>query len=342
MRHATLAILLAASTLGLVSAFSTSCHLPRNLDGHAAGGVSCRMRLRTGLGAVQMSLKRRQITDKISQVLAGLLITNTVGVEAFTVPAGALVEKAKGSEDYPAFLQGVTMEVNDLEEEAEFWIKGLGMREIRKSAKSIVVGYGSDRMVEGGGHFTFELVQSNEEKKASETQRIEIELPKIPYLLSRAQEAGGTLVPRWFGTASFTDFLSPSGYTVRIFMNSDKSNIAYPVKSVCFMAEDTQKTAEALSKSLGMTKVSSFPFPFIGDGAKSLRFQDENVVLHIEKFPKDFQPAKDARLFRFNVLAADVDAVGASWSAAGGKASKADQVRGSSGQNVCFNIVCRA
>mmetsp|Transcript_9215 Transcript_9215/g.30746 ORF Transcript_9215/g.30746 Transcript_9215/m.30746 type:complete len:187 (+) Transcript_9215:938-1498(+) len=127
------------------------------------------------------------------------------------------------------------------------------------------------------------------------------------------------------GTASFTDLLSPSGYTVRIFMNKDKSNIPYPIKSVSFMAEDVQKSAEALSKSLGMKPVSSFPFPFIGDGAKSLRFQDENVVLHIEKFPKDLQPPKDLRQFRLNVLAADADALAASWGAAGGKTSKDDQ-----------------
>uniref|UniRef100_A0A7S4V1T4 VOC domain-containing protein n=1 Tax=Guillardia theta TaxID=55529 RepID=A0A7S4V1T4_GUITH len=239
------------------------------------------------------------------------------------VPAG------RGGSLAPAALddgmKGVTMEVDDLEEEAEFWIKGLGMREIRKNAKSVVVGYGSDRMVEGGGHFTFELVQAGEERKTAETQRVEIELPNIPYLISRAQEAGGTLIPRWFGTASFTDLLSPSGYTVRIFMNKDKSNIPYPIKSVSFMAEDVQKSAEALSKSLGMKPVSSFPFPFIGDGAKSLRFQDENVVLHIEKFPKDLQPPKDLRQFRLNVLAADADALAASWGAAGGKTSKDDQ-----------------
>mmetsp|Transcript_9215 Transcript_9215/g.30745 ORF Transcript_9215/g.30745 Transcript_9215/m.30745 type:complete len:274 (+) Transcript_9215:274-1095(+) len=113
------------------------------------------------------------------------------------VPAG------RGGSLAPAALddgmKGVTMEVDDLEEEAEFWIKGLGMREIRKNAKSVVVGYGSDRMVEGGGHFTFELVQAGEERKTAETQRVEIELPNIPYLISRAQEAGGTLIPRWFG-----------------------------------------------------------------------------------------------------------------------------------------------
>uniref|UniRef100_A0A7S4ULP1 VOC domain-containing protein n=1 Tax=Guillardia theta TaxID=55529 RepID=A0A7S4ULP1_GUITH len=325
MGNTKLAVLLAACSLELASSFSTSSQLPRFLDGRTAKNLPSGLRLRRGSPSLQMNLGRREVMHKASQLMAGLLVTKAVGVGAFTVPAGARVEQAKGPEDFTAFLQGVTMEVDDLEEEAEFWIKGLGMREIRKNAKSVVVGYGSDRMVEGGGHFTFELVQAGEERKTAETQRVEIELPNIPYLISRAQEAGGTLIPRWFGTASFTDLLSPSGYTVRIFMNKDKSNIPYPIKSVSFMAEDVQKSAEALSKSLGMKPVSSFPFPFIGDGAKSLRFQDENVVLHIEKFPKDLQPPKDLRQFRLNVLAADADALAASWGAAGGKTSKDDQ-----------------
>mmetsp|Transcript_9215 Transcript_9215/g.30749 ORF Transcript_9215/g.30749 Transcript_9215/m.30749 type:complete len:120 (+) Transcript_9215:281-640(+) len=105
MGNTKLAVLLAACSLELASSFSTSSQLPRFLDGRTAKNLPSGLRLRRGSPSLQMNLGRREVMHKASQLMAGLLVTKAVGVGAFTVPAGARVEQAKGPEDFTAFLQ---------------------------------------------------------------------------------------------------------------------------------------------------------------------------------------------------------------------------------------------
>ena len=62
----------------------------------------------------------------------------------------------------PSVLQGLVLQCQDLESEVDFWTKGLGMKVLRRTRGSVVVGYGPESFaLEKGGHVSLELVQAS-------------------------------------------------------------------------------------------------------------------------------------------------------------------------------------
>ena len=110
------------------------------------------------------------------------------------------------------------------------------MKILRKAAGRVVLGYGAESLEqEKGGHFSLELVQATQETKSSSKLKIELTLPvcrqtlkslgqhpdKFIHKFRRAdfeifsqartnliidiQDAGGDLLPAWFGTTGMAD-----------------------------------------------------------------------------------------------------------------------------------------
>ena len=121
------------------------------------------------------------------------------------------------------------------------------MKILRKAAGRVVLGYGAESLEqEKGGHFSLELVQATQETKSSSKLKIELTLPvckhskvsaSILINLQRAdfeifsqartnliidiQDAGGDLLPAWFGTTGVAHacrILFPGSQLIFLFL----------------------------------------------------------------------------------------------------------------------------
>ena len=122
------------------------------------------------------------------------------------------------------------------------------MKILRKAAGRVVLGYGAESLEqEKGGHFSLELVQATQETKSSSKLKIELTLPvckhskvsaSILINLQRAdfeifsqartnliidiQDAGGDLLPAWFGTTGMADACC-------ILVSSRPAHFSFPI-----------------------------------------------------------------------------------------------------------------
>ena len=236
----------------------------------------------------------RQMLSRVATV--GLLATpvvQAVPVSAMAVPAGAMQGGKPGN--LPSVLQGLVLQCQDLESEIDFWTKGLGMKVLRRTRGSVVVGYGPESLaLEKGGHVSLELVQASSAAASPAKVKLELSLPARTNLILDAEEAGGKVQPAWFGTTGYTSFESPNGFLARIETAKAKQ-VPYPVKAVAIQSANVAATAKELTTLLQLSPDDGFLLPFSDPTSKTLRFisgkaASQNVALVVE--PLDVLPAQ--------------------------------------------------
>ena len=236
----------------------------------------------------------RQMLSRAAAV--GLLVApvvHAVPVSAMAVPAGAMQGGKPGN--LPSVLQGLVLQCQDLESEADFWTKGLGMKVLRRTRGSVVVGYGPESFaLEKGGHVSLELVQASSAAASPAKVKLELSLPARTNLILDAEEAGGKVQPAWFGTTGYTSFESPSGFLARIETAKAKQ-VPYPVKAVAIQSANVAATAKELTTLLQLSPDDGFQLPFSDPTSKTLRFvsgkaASQTVSLVVE--PLDAVPAQ--------------------------------------------------
>lgn len=211
--------------------------------------------------------------------------------QAFPVPAGAVQGGKAGA--MSSFFQGVVLQCQNLEDEVAFWTQGLKMKILRRTAGSVVVGYGAEALdQEKGGHFSLELVRAPPAEANNAKIKLEMTLPTRTNLIIDAEEAGGSVMPSWFGTTQYVSLKSPSGFLVRIETSKQKE-VAYPVNAVAIQTDDVATTAKEISEAFSMKPDDGFVLPFSDPKSKTLRFIDssgtaQSVALVVE--PLDAAP----------------------------------------------------
>mmetsp|Transcript_54238 Transcript_54238/g.79503 ORF Transcript_54238/g.79503 Transcript_54238/m.79503 type:complete len:414 (-) Transcript_54238:52-1293(-) len=264
----------------------------------AADGSVSRSRLCPALGCITMggAVGRRELLESGKKMM--LLTTlaplfEPTAAHAFTVPAGAM--QGDKSAEMSNVLQGAVLECENLEDELAFWIQGLKMKILRKTAGSVVVGFGPESLdQEKGGHFSLQLVQARGNGGSTSTGKLKIEmtLPARTNLIIDGEEAGGKLEPAWFGASGYIVFVSPSGFLVRIEPTKQKT-VAYPIKAVAIQTDDVAATSAQVVALLAIKPDDGFQLPFTNAKSKTFRFIEsegvgQNVALIIE--PLDAPP----------------------------------------------------
>jgi len=248
---------------------------------------------------------RRELLDRGAKTvfaaafapLAGALL-HPSAAHGFSVPAGA-VQGGKAGATMSDFLQGVVLQCENLDDEVAFWTQGLKMKVLRRTTGSVVVGFGAEALgQEKGGHFALELVRSPSAESNRAKVKLEMTLPSRTNLIIDAEEAGGSVMPSWFGTTQFVSLKSPNGFLVRIETSKQKE-VAYPINAVAIQTDDVPKTAKEISEMLGMKPDDGFVLPFSDPKSKTLRFIDssgtaQNVALVVE--PLDAAPPPQVRV----------------------------------------------
>merc|ERR1719183_3179794 len=284
-------LLLVLACIQAACAFVPSLkHRPLYRADATASVQSCAMQA----DAPDLAFSRREMLSRAAAV--GLLVApvvHAVPVSAMAVPAGAMQGGKPGN--LPSVLQGLVLQCQDLESEVDFWTKGLGMKVLRRTRGSVVVGYGPESFaLEKGGHVSLELVQASSAAASPAKVKLELSLPARTNLILDAEEAGGKVQPAWFGTTGYTSFESPNGFLARIETAKAKQ-VPYPVKAVAIQSANVAATAKELTTLLQLSPDDGFLLPFSDPTSKTLRFisgkaASQNVALVVE--PLDVLPAQ--------------------------------------------------
>lgn len=236
---------------------------------------------------------RRELLERgmKAALVAAVAPLSRTEANAFSVPSGAVQGGKAGA--MSSFLHGVVLQCQNLDDEVAFWTQGLKMKVLRRTAGSVVVGFGAEALDQAkGGHFALELVRSPPTEANDAKIKLEMTLPARTNLILDAEDAGGSVVPSWFGTTQYVSFKSPNGFLARI-ETSKMKEVAYPINAVAIQTGDVTKTAKEFSETLGMKPDDGFVLPFSDPKSKTLRFIDnsgtaQSVALVVE--PLDAAP----------------------------------------------------
>jgi len=266
-------------------------------------------------------LDRRSVLGAVPAFVIGTAFPS----DAFQVPAG-VVQQGKAAGETDLFLQHAVLDVEDLGAEVAFWTKGLGMKVLRKRAGTVFVGYGPESLdVEGGGHFALELTEKDEAAgAASGMQRVELLLRYTPALLVDAEEFGGSILPRWFGTANFVEVASPAGFVARISYTDKGQPSPYPVRALVQKVPDVGKAKAFLTSGLKLAPGGGFQLPFIGGDSATVQVKGQGgegvgVALVVEALPKEGPPVKGKSLWKLAAVTSRRSEIAQQSEAAGGK-----------------------
>ncbi|KAJ1477935.1 hypothetical protein T484DRAFT_1819310 [Baffinella frigidus] len=196
------AVAAVASLMALATPATAFSPCSFKLPLRAAGREVCSVRM----SAQDMRGSRRWSIGVLpaAVVLAGVapqLVLAADDVAAAAPTGGTFLQRA-------VRIRSLALLVPELSEELPFWTDGLGMKVLQSSAGKAVLGYGPEGQGSAsGGHFAIELFEDADEsiKPPVGWQRMEVVLPYTTNRVLNVEEAGGKLLPRWFGTANFVE-----------------------------------------------------------------------------------------------------------------------------------------
>lgn len=158
------------------------------------------------------------------------------------------------------FVQHAVVEVDDLDNEVEFFKGAFGMRTLRQRSdesgnKTIFVGFGPESLqAEDGGCFSFELTekQKGAEKCAfgNAVDYFQICSPNL-IRVSKVTDTGGEVL---YGFGYF-DLRSPNGIPIRAYVGRRRD----PFELVALNSEQPSQLGKFYTDTLGMQKASRIP-----------------------------------------------------------------------------------
>lgn len=262
------ALALAAGASGFLTPSS-----PLRLASKHANGASCfgscvnhhdlsMMSDSDGVG--QEERQARQLTRQgwLQTATAVAAVAAQTGVAVSVSPDAASAATTGGAPNgLPAsgyFVQHAVFKVQNIEEEIKFYTQGLGMKVVRQrevnGARNVFVSYGEESLrAKDGGYFSLELVYDPKApigySSGGPFQYLGITLPSTLAMVAyKTDDAGGTVVPHWFGTRDFMEVTSPCGTTVRVKEGKRRD----PFSVLAFGTQYPDKTRAYFHDVLGM------------------------------------------------------------------------------------------